>query len=357
MKKVGIVLINYSDYARKFLVPCRDSLRAQNYPADLVNIYLVDNASSDGSSSYLKEIYPEAIILPREDGNYCAASNLGFQKAIKDGCDYLVALNMDTEVSSSWLQKLVEALENNPEAGIAQSLIYLAPKNEVEKMEPKINTAGNIVNFLFFGFTSFYGKTLAESKLDLNAYPEIIYPSGCSFIIRKEVFELVGPYNEDYFMYHDDLSLGLKVRLAGWKVILAPQSTLFHKYQFGRNKKNFYYLERNRYLCYRAFYSRRARFLLSPIFLAMDLGLLGFSFFGGWGGVKLKLYRELISRKFSQIVVKERQEFKKVAKVPVKNIANSFFGTVKFAEIDNFVLKYLVNPLANFYWRIFKKII
>ncbi len=357
MKKVGIVLINYSDYARKFLVPCRDSLREQNYPVDLVNIYLVDNSSTAESASYLKKIYPEANILPREDANYCAASNLGFQKAIEDGCEYLIALNMDTEVSVSWLQKLVEALENNPEAGIAQSLIYLAPKNEKEKKEPKINTAGNIINFLFFGFTSFYGKTLAESRLGLDTYPEIIYPSGCSFVIRKEVFELIGPYNEDYFMYHDDLSLGLKTRLAGWKIILAPQSTLFHKYQFGRNKNNFYYLERNRHLSYRAFYSRRARFFLAPMFLVMDLGLLGFSFFGGWGGVKLKLYQELTSYKFSQIVNREREEFKRVAKVPVKNIANSFFGTVKFAEIDNFVLKYLVNPVADFYWRIIKKII
>ena len=82
MKKVGIVLINYSDYARKFLISCRDSLRAQNYPADLVNIYLVDNASTAESASYLKEIYPEANIITREDGNYCAASNLGFQKTL-----------------------------------------------------------------------------------------------------------------------------------------------------------------------------------------------------------------------------------------------------------------------------------
>ena len=355
MKKVGIVLINYSDYARKFLVSCRDSLRAQNYPTDLFSVYLVDNASTEESIGYLKETYSEANILARHDGNYCAASNLGFQKAIADGCEYLVALNMDTEVSTNWLEKLVEALENNPQAGIAQSLIYLAPKNEEEKKEPKINTAGNIINFLFFGFTSFYGKTLSESKLAINTYPEISYPSGCSFIIRKEVFELAGPYNEDYFMYHDDLTLGLKTRLAGWQIILAPQSVVFHKYQFGRNKKNFYYLERNRYLIYRAFYSRRARFLLAPIFFIIDLGLLGFSFVGGWGGTKLKLYRELVSKKFLQIVKNERQELKRVAKVPTKSVSNSFSGTIKFAEIDNFVLKYLVNPVTAFYWRMIKK--
>lgn len=357
MKKVGIVLINYGDYAQRFLIPCRDSLRTQNYPKESVNIYLIDNASSAESLSYLKKTYPEAIIIPRGDGNYCAASNLGFEKAISDSCEYLIALNMDTELSEYWLSNLVSALENNPDAGIAQSLIYLEPKNELEKNSPRINTGGNIINFIFFGFTSFYGKTLKESKIDLNSYPEISYPSGCSFIARKEVFQSAGPYNEDYFMYHDDLSFGLKTRLNGWKVILAPQSTLFHKYKFGRNKKNFYYLERNRHLSYRAFYSSRAKILLSPIFVLMDFGVLVFSFFGGWGGVKLKLYQELFSFKFSRIVGRERDDFKRVTNVSVENISSSFAGTVKFAEIDNFVLRYLVNPISSCYWRIIKKII
>ncbi len=357
MEKVGIVLINYQDYARKFLIPCRDSLRTQNYPKELINIYLVDNASSPESLRYLEEVYPEAVILPRPDGNYCAASNLGFQKAINDGCKYLVALNMDTEVQPDWLTGLVQALEKNPEAGIAQSLIYLAPKTEEEKIEPRVNTGGNIINFLFFGFTSFYGKTLAASGIKTECYPEIIYPSGCSFIIRKEVFEIVGPYNEDYYMYHDDLSLGLKVRLAGWKIILAPLSVVFHKYEFIRNKRNLYYLERNRYLSYLAFYSFWPRFFLAPVFLIMDLGLLGFAVLGGWFGVKLRLYPELFSRHFSKLVAKERADFKRVAKVSKKTVFSSFSGTIKFAEIDNFILKYLVNPILGVYWKIVKKII
>jgi GT2 family glycosyltransferase len=357
MKKVGIVLINYADYARKFLIPCRDSLRCQNYPKELLNIYVVDNASSQSSLDFLGESFPEAKILPRVDGNYCAASNLGFQQAIADGCEHLIALNMDTEVQEDWLSELVLALEKNPQAGIAQSLIYLAPKNEVEKITPRINTAGNIINFLFFGFTSFYGKTLKESKLKLDSFPEIIYPSGCSFIIRKEVFEIAGPYNEDYYMYHDDLSLGLKARLFGWKIILAPLSAVFHKYEFIRNKRNLYYLERNRHLAYRAFYSQFERFLLFPVFFIMDLGLLGFSVLGGWGDVKLKLYLELFSDQFVAMVVRERQEFQRIAKVSRKKVYCSFSGTVKFAEIDNFVLRYLVNPVTDLYWRLIKKII
>ncbi len=101
-KLVGIVLVNYQDYAERFLTACRDSLRAQDYPASNLKIYLVDNASSLKSRAYLRACYPEAKILERGDGNYCAANNLGFFEAIKDGCEYLVALNMRSH--QGWLR-------------------------------------------------------------------------------------------------------------------------------------------------------------------------------------------------------------------------------------------------------------
>ncbi len=356
MKKVGIVLINYQAYAQEFLIPCCDALRAQKYDGE-VKIYLVDNASSEESKKYLQESYPEAQVLAREDGNYCAASNLGFQKAIEDGCEYLVALNMDTEVQAGWLSELIQALEKNPSAGLAQSLIYLAPKNEAEKNNPLINTAGNIINFLFFGFTSFYGRTLAESKINLDSCPEIAYASGCSFAIRQEVFLATGPYNEDLYMYHDDLELSLKARLAGWKIILAPRSQVFHKYQFVRNTRNLYYMERSRQIMYRAFYSRRARIFLALPYFLMEIGLSAFSIFGGWFGAKMKLYPEIWSGRFQKIVKKERRELLRVTKFSGKKVAASFSGRVQFAEIDNFVLKYLANPALNWYWQIIKHFI
>ena len=68
-KKVGIVLINFQNYAERFLLPCRDSLRCQDYPADLINVYIIDNASTAGTLEYLRVNYPEAKIVPRLDGS------------------------------------------------------------------------------------------------------------------------------------------------------------------------------------------------------------------------------------------------------------------------------------------------
>jgi len=350
-KKVGIILINYKDYAERFLKACRDSLRAQDYSADERRIYIIDNASTPESLAYLEENYPEALILPRPDGNYCAASNLGFKRALADGCEYLVTVNMDTEMKPDWLTKLVAALEENPSAGIAQSKILLYPRNEAEKKQPKINSLGNIIYFLGFGFTAGYG----EPDREISGYPEIKgYASGCSFIIRPAVFEKIGGYNEELFMYHDDLTLSLKAKLAGYKIILAPQSIIFHKYEFTRSTKMLYYMERNRYLTMLSYYPTYFFFMIGLPCLIMDIGLLFFSLLNGWFGTEMKIYGYFLNHKNYVRINEERRKIKEISLVPFSQIAADFAGRIEFQEIANPVLKYLVNPVFDLYWRLVK---
>jgi GT2 family glycosyltransferase len=354
MKKVGIVLVNYKEYANKYLSACRDTLRTQTY-TDFI-VYIIDNASSSESITYLKNSYPEAVILPREDGNYCAANNLGMKQAITDGCDYLVAANMDTEFEPDWLKELVLALVNNPEAGIAQSLILLYPKTEAERLDPKINTSGNVIHFLFFGFTSNYN--LKKSAVILNNYQEITgYASGCSFIIRSEIFTKIGCYNEDYYMYHDDLDISLKTKLAGYKIILATNSIMWHKYEFERSVRMLYYMERNRAISFLVFYPIGIILLLSPVFVAMSLGMALFSILGGWFTTKLKVSISFLKLSTWKLITKMRREHRQITKENLSNIAKKFSGRIEFQEIDNPILKYLVNPVFNAYWNLVKKII
>jgi GT2 family glycosyltransferase len=325
-------------------------LRTQTYSN--FQVYLIDNASSAESLEYLKNFYPEANVLPRVDGNYCAANNLGMTSAITDGCDYLVAANMDTEFDTNWLQELVVALDNNPQAGIAQSLILLEPQNEADKKDPLVNTTGNLIHFLFFGFTSCYRQKVSELKVE--NYSEISYASGCSFIIRPEVYTEIGGYNEDYYMYHDDLDISLKARLAGHKVILALNSQLFHKYEFERSVRMLYYMERNRILSYFSFYSFAYLIILSPLFIIMSLGMALFAIKSGWFKTKLSVDAYFLKPSTWRLVSKYRHQFKVLAKQPFHNISRTFVGRIEFQEIDNKVLKYLVNPVFNFFWQLIK---
>ncbi len=353
-KSVAIILVNYKDYAARFLSACRDSLRLQDYPAERVKIYIVDNAATPESAAYLKDNYPEAIVLPRPDGNYTAANNLGFYQAIVDGCDYLVAVNMDTEMRSDWLSALVRALDDNPEAAIAQSKILLFPRTGKEKEGPRINSLGNVIHFLGFGFTSAYG----EPDRHIDGYPEIDgYASGCSFIIRREVFQKVGGYNEEFYMYHDDLELSLKVRLAGYKIVLAPRSVIFHKYEFSRSVNMIYYMERNRYLTLLTFYPAYLLLLVSPAAAFMDAGMFFYSLVNRWFGTEMKIYAYFFNPKNYERLEREKRKIKELSVVPFSSLAHRFSGRIEFQEIANPLLKYLANPLLDLYWRLIRSII
>ncbi len=353
-KNVGVILINYKDYAERFLAPCRDSLRRQSYPTELIKIYIIDNASTPESLIYLKNIYPEAVILPRKDGNYAAANNLGFKTAREDGAEYLVTVNMDTEMASDWLSELVRALDNNPDAGVAQSKILLYPKNEAEKNNPKINSLGNVIHFLGFGFTSGYG----EPDREISGYPDIKgYASGCSFIIRATVIDKIGGYNEEFYMYHDDLELSLKVKLAGYKIILAPRSIIFHKYEFSRSTQMVYYMERNRYLTLLTFYPTYLIILITLPGVIMDIGMMFFSIIKGWFKEELKIYSYFLQTRNYDKIIQERARIKEFKVRPFRSLAKDFSGKIEFSEIANPILKYLVNPLLNIYWQIVRLII
>lgn len=349
MKKTGIIIVNYKNYAEKFLRGCRDSLRAQNYPRELYQVYVVDNASSENSRKYLKGNYPEAVIIPRKDGNYSAANNAGIKKAMEDGCEYFVIANMDAEFDKNWLLELVKAISFDKKIGIAQSKILLYPKTEEEWKKPKINSLGNVIHFLGFGFTKGYNK----SDYEIKGLPEIKgYASGCSFIIKKKVINEIGGYNEEYYMYHDDMEICLKTRLAGHKIVLAPKSIMRHKYDFARSILMLYYMERNRYVTAFTFYSLPILLLIFPAAVFMDFGILLYSIANKWFLIKLKVYVYFLKPSSWLKIFKQRRKIKKFRKIKDSDIVINFSGKVLFQEIENPVLKYIANPIFDLYWKI-----
>src|SRR3989339_1089276 len=81
---VGIIIINYKDYANRFLADCRDSLRTQSFQEEKVRFYIVDNASSKESRISLKDNFQEAVILPRSDGDYFFSSRRRHTRLVSD---------------------------------------------------------------------------------------------------------------------------------------------------------------------------------------------------------------------------------------------------------------------------------
>lgn len=344
MKRVGIVLVNYKDYAKRFLAICRDSLLKQIYYN--FKVYIIDNASSEDSRRAIAEIYPEAKMLERDNGNYAAANNLGLRQALFDGAEIVVIANMDTVFKDDWLFELVAGLESGENVGIAQSKILVyPPKGEMAK----INSLGNHLHFLGFGFTSNY----LEVDREIAGYPQINgYASGCSFAIKKEVLEKIGGYSEEYYMYHDDLEVSWKAKLAGYKIVLAPKSVCYHKFEFSRSIKKIYYMERNRFLFIFSFYELKTILFILPALAIMETGQLFFACWRGWLWEKLKSYVYFLRPLNWQRLLAERKIIQHSRVVADKCFVRDMASEISSQDIDNTILKHVANPFFNAYWQV-----
>lgn len=356
--KVGIILINYQDYAKRFLADCRDSLRKTRYPADRFTVYLVDNASTGESERYIRMEYPEAVVLPsRENEGWGGGNNIGMQRAFADGCEAVALLNMDTVVESDWLHELVRAAESDPNIGIVQSkLLLYSSKTDATA---RINSLGNELHFLGFGFCRGYGEIESNYQLQAPSYQlsDIPYASGSALYIKREVIQKTGWFNPEFFMYHDDIEICLKARLCGYRVVLAPASRVWHKYEFKRSIRQVYCMERNRLLTVLEFYKAPTLFLLAPAFALMEAGLFFASLAGGYARAQWKSRWYFFLPSSWRKLLAERRRIRGLRTISDRAFLKLCTGTIDFQEVQNPLLRRVVNPIFNAYWRIAQRLI
>jgi GT2 family glycosyltransferase len=213
--KVAVAVITHN--GKKYLKTCIESLLNQTYKN--FDIYLIDNASSDGSSEYVKQNFPMVKIIRFE-------KNLGFAKAYNIAirmidADYIALLNDDTKTHPKWLEELVKAALEDERAGVHGSLIlFLDDPNTVQHAGGMITPKGG-------GMDIGFGKPLHEVDLRKRC---VGYVCGAAMLVKKEVFEKVGGFDSDYFAYFEDVDLCWRMWLYGYKVLFVPSSILYHKF-------------------------------------------------------------------------------------------------------------------------------
>ena len=359
--KIGIVLINYKTYAKRFLEDCRDSMRKIDYPKDKYVVYIVDNATSPETEAYIHETWPEAVILPnKENSGWGGGNNVGIERAFADGCEDIVLSNMDVIVHQDWLKELVEAAYSDKKIGMVQSKLLLWPiKDGVQR----INSVGNQIHFLGFGYCKGYGEpeiVRNPSQPPQNPrggeFEDIPYASGASCYIKGEVFKKIGLCNPDFFMYHDDVELCLKAKLAGYRIVLAPKSIMWHKYEFGRSILQVYYMERNRLITVLEFYKLPTLALLAPAFFVMELCVFAGSLVGGYAKPKLRSWGYFFKVSSWKKICRERRSIQALRRMSDRAFLQDATGRILFQEVMNPVLKYIVNPAMSIYWRVAKQI-
>jgi len=226
MPYVSVIIVNWN--GKHFLKSCLDSILHQSYkPYD---VYLVDNASADGSiefveQNYTAEIKSGKLKLVKNDKNYGFAegNNFGIRKAFENpDVEYIATLNADAVAREDWLEKLVTIAEKDEKVGMCQGKILLMDRK-------KIDSTG----LLFYRSATWWDRGDGETdsgQHDLRR--EIFGVSAAAALYRREMLEDAATdgefFDSDFFGYVEDIDLSVRGKLRGWRSVYEPSSIVYH---------------------------------------------------------------------------------------------------------------------------------
>ncbi|MBI4703158.1 MAG: glycosyltransferase family 2 protein [Deltaproteobacteria bacterium] len=217
--RLSVLVVNWN--SRDDLAACLASLRPQLCPE--LEVIVVDNGSHDGSAALVRESFPWCVLLAEAD-------NLGFAEACNRGIaastgEWVVTLNNDTVVDKGWVQALLGAAAQAPrDCGMLQPLLLF-------------QDGGATVNSTGIELTTHGGgrdRGAGAARGALRAAPEVFCPTAGAAAYRRSMLEAVrlscGYFDRHYFMYYEDLDLGWRASLAGWRARFVPEAVVHHRH-------------------------------------------------------------------------------------------------------------------------------
>jgi len=312
---VSIILLGYN--SEKDIKECIDSLKKQTY--NNFEIIFVDNNSNDDSVKFIKQNYPNVkLILNKKNYGFSKGNNIGIKNSKGD---YIVILNTDTILDKLWLKNLVKAAKETDYDILQSKILFFDNK--------RINTIGNLIHYLGYSFCGGYGKVDYEINSNVK---EITSASGCCMLIKIPIFDRVGFLDEKMFMYYEDTDFSWRARLMGSKIGLVPNSIVYHKYKFSKNKNKFYFLERNRLISILKNYSLKSLLLISPALILNEVGLFFYL-------IKEMVLHKKIASYFSILVnfnkiMNDRRYIQKNRVINDKELLKYFNQNFEFGEIN-----------------------
>ena len=211
MKEVTVVIPNYKGEA--YLRPCVESLLAGT---GLVDVIIVDNGSRDGCVEEVRRLYPqvECVCLDQNYG-FCKAVNIGIRKA---ETPYVFLLNNDTLVCKGAVEALLASLKKD------RRIFSVEAKMIQYQDRTKIDSAGTFYNA--FGWAYARGKDRPADQYRKRG-PVFSACAGAA-MYRREVFEEIGLFDEEHFAYLEDVDVGYRARIAGYRNVYEPMARIIH---------------------------------------------------------------------------------------------------------------------------------
>lgn len=209
----SVVIPNWN--GKHFLQTCLDALNRQTYPN--VEVIIADNASEDGSQAFIEANYPHVkIVQLPENRGFTGACNAGMQASQGE---FVSLLNNDTEVDEAWVSEVVSAFERHPEVGIVASKMLLFDKRD------HIHTTGDF--FTVDGKAGNRGVWEQDTgQYDTEEY--VFSACGGSSVYRKTMLDQIGLLDDDFFFSLEDIDLGWRAQLSGWRCLYTPSAIVYH---------------------------------------------------------------------------------------------------------------------------------
>ena len=210
--KVTIIIPNYN--GKHFMESCLASLQEQT--CKNFEILVVDNASSDGSVEYMKGHYPEIKVIALD-------KNYGFSRAVNVGIKhsrtpFVILLNNDTTVDPHYVEEMLKAIEKSPK-------IFSVSSKMIQMYHPElIDSAGDLYTILGWGVCRGSGRPISN----YTETDEIFTACAGAAIYRRSAFARIGYFDENHFAYLEDIDVGYRAKIYGYKNMYCPTALVYH---------------------------------------------------------------------------------------------------------------------------------
>ena len=334
---VLIVAWNSGRELRRTLPPLLAELR------DGDELIVVDNDSPDDSAAVVAELAPRArVVTMGRNRGFAGGANVGASAATGD---LLVILNPDAMPLPGWGEAIRRPWLEGRGWSAWQGLV-------AEGDGQTINSAGNPVHFTGIVWAGQHGEPIAAAP----GAGEVTALSGACLAVPLEVWRRHGGFAERFFMYHEDVDLALRLRLAGEMTGIEPTAVVAHDYEFTASAGNkWHWLERNRLAMLVRLYPGSLLLLLAPVLLATEVALVLAAAAGGWGGQKLRANAEAIA--WLPRLLRERRALRRARTISAAEFAAALTPDLASPFIPAIARSTPARLVLRTYWRLVRALL
>lgn len=325
----------------------RDDL-SQTLPAllpelgDGDELIVVDNKPGDGSADVVRNLAPAArIVETGRNAGFAGGCNAGAETA---GGDLLVLLNPDAAPRPGFGEAIRRPWVEQRGWGAWQALV-------ADGSGELVNSAGNPIHFTGIVWAGGHGRPLAEAP----PAGEVPAASGACLAIPMASWQEVGGFPEEFFMYHEDVDISVRLRSAGHAVGIEPAAVVAHDYEFSASAEKWLWLERNRLAFLVRTYPAPLLALLFPALLATELALLLVAGRGGWGTQKLRANFEFV--RWLPRLLRERRQVQAARTVSAAEFASWLTPDLDSDLISPLARSFPARLLLRSYWHAVRQVL